>query len=173
GMMGISAWQIKDQTKAGKYLDAAIKGGSKDPKVLLYAGYVRAGAGDHKGAITALTSAETAGEKEPELFLVRGKSYYAENNHTAAIADLKKVETNFSGDVDVIEKLALAHIALKKDDDAFSYLEKALKLNTTNKDVLFQSGNARFRKNDFTGAIDSYDRAIKAGANDEIIYNNR
>src|SRR5690606_37223661 len=75
GMMGISAWQIKDQTKAGKYLDAAIKGGSKDPKVLLYAGYVRAGAGDHKGAITALTSAETAGEKEPELFLVRGKSY--------------------------------------------------------------------------------------------------
>ena len=57
GMMGISAWLTKDNAKAVKHLETAIKGGSKEPKVLLYAGYARAGSGDHKGAITALSGA--------------------------------------------------------------------------------------------------------------------
>src|SRR5690606_24650629 len=38
GMMGTSAWLTKDSGKAAKYLEAALKQGSKEPKVLLYAG---------------------------------------------------------------------------------------------------------------------------------------
>src|SRR6185295_17292473 len=76
-------------------------------------------------------------------------------------------------DVISLEDLGYSYLQQQKTKEGLANFEKAMAAGSKNKDVYFQVGNGKFKDNNFSGAVEAYNKAITLDVNDEVIYNNR
>src|SRR5690606_22759696 len=172
-MLGVSAYLTGKKELAYESLEKWVQTGARNGKALLYLGLLTAERNDSKRTVEYLTWAEKEGEKDVQLYETRGKMFFQDQQFEKCIADLLIAKQHTKLGLTSYEQLALAYLALKKEDDAVDYLETAFQMQSKNQTILFELGNARFKKSDFTGAVSVYDQAIGAGLNNEVVFNNR
>lgn len=121
---------------------------------------------DYQGALAVLEEAEAAGENERLIQRSRGLAYMGLADYVHAVEAFRASLSGSNGlvqelDFDTNYYLAAAYTKNGQYSEAEDTYNAILDLRPEAEDVYFLRGNVRMNLNDFQGAIEDFDKALK------------
>lgn len=116
--------------------------------------------GNLSGAISQLEAALEKAPDNPEVLSWLGFFYIKNNQSDLAVKVLEKAQKAKPDDLEVINNLGNAYLATKRDDMALAQYKKIVEKSPNMYEPWYNIGGICLRKQDFTGAVGAYEKAL-------------
>ncbi|MFQ5602273.1 MAG: tetratricopeptide repeat protein [bacterium] len=104
--------------------------------------------------------------KDLNLLISMGNLYYSQNKYPEAIIILEKVLTLEPDHRDALANLALSYDALGESEKSEKVYQRAVAANPLDRDLIFIYGVHLFKKNQFSRAIELFERVLELNSDD-------
>jgi tetratricopeptide (TPR) repeat protein len=133
--------------------------------------------GEYDEAIESFSQALELDTENTDAYMGSGKAHFAKKEYQGAIKDFETVISIRPRDVDAYYGLGVAYAAIDNYDGAIENLTKAIRYDPTLADIYVdfykERGFVYLAKNDYTRAIQDFERLINSGSGDPNVYSGR
>jgi tetratricopeptide (TPR) repeat protein len=166
---GINQVSKADYKSAVKTFDKALKDATsvsnRELDISTYKAAAQYLSGDTQGAVKTASNLITYDSKNPDYYYLRGSFYVDSSAYDKAYSDFAKAlklnKNDYKMCFAIYENLK-AHGVTEKSE---GYLDKVIALDSTKGEILNAKGEAFLYKGDTKNALESYEKAIRAGYN--------